>query len=250
MNGILLTKEHTQGGFWFPGRWIGGLSLILGPVLLLTGELLRVKYHFYYPDQLAAFKEQPTLMAASYGLFTAGIMIMWPGILALVKLIGAKKPGWALWGGILTIMGLFVRMYHAGVDHLAYWLVQFQGLELATTFISDSYAYNYQGFYVITTILFSGMVGWFVLAIGAFRSGTLNLPCSIALGVMGIHSLGVLKGTSWDTLVAVGGLCVGLAPLGLKILRDGPMPSISTTVKWLILIVTMGGIFFFVGQNA
>ncbi|MEC0206681.1 hypothetical protein P4H39_29160 [Paenibacillus lautus] len=250
MNGIFLTKEHTQGRFWFPGRWIGGLSLILGPVLLLTGELLRVKYHFYYPDQLVAFKEQPTLMAASYGLFTAGIMIMWPGILALVKLIGAKNPGWALWGGTFVILGLFVRMFHAGVDNLAYWLVKFQGLELATTFISDSYRYNYQGFYVIATILFSGMVGWFVLAIGTFRSRTLNLPYSIALGLMGIHSLGVLKGTSWDTLVAVGGLCVALTPLGLKILRDGPTPNISTTVKWLILIVILGGIFFFVGQNA
>ncbi|MCV4231028.1 hypothetical protein OHJ21_07560 [Virgibacillus sp. LDC1] len=250
MKSIVSPNEKINAESWFPGRWIGGLSLVLGPILLLAGELLRVKYHFYYPDQLAAFKEQPTLMAASYGLFAAGIIVMWPGILALVRLIGAKKPGWALWGGILAIMGLFARMYHAGVDNLAYWLVQFQGLELATTFISESYAYNYQGFYVIATILFSGMIGWFVLAIGAFRSRTLNLPYSIALGLMGIHSLGVLKGTSWDTLVAVIGLCVALTPLGIKILQDGPTPSLSVAMKWFIVIVIIGGIFFFVGQNA
>lgn len=145
MKSIVSPNEKINAESWFPGRWIGGLSLVLGPILLLAGELLRVKYHFYYPDQLAAFKEQPTLMAASYGLFAAGIIVMWPGILALVRLIGAKKPGWALWGGILAIMGLFARMYHAGVDNLAYWLVQFQGLELATTFISESYAYNLPG---------------------------------------------------------------------------------------------------------
>lgn len=38
----------------FPGRWIGGLTLILGPLLLLAGVLLRSKFHFFFPDQLRA----------------------------------------------------------------------------------------------------------------------------------------------------------------------------------------------------
>ncbi len=39
---------------------------------------------------------------------------MLPGILALVKLIGTKKSGRAFWGGVLAIMELFLRLYHAG----------------------------------------------------------------------------------------------------------------------------------------
>jgi hypothetical protein len=243
-------NEHNKERFWFPGRWIGGFSLVLGPILILIGEILRINYYFYYPSQLAAFKEQPTLMATSYGLFTAGVVLLLPSILTLIKLIGAKSPGWALWGGIFGIFGLLCRMYHAGVDNLAYWLVHFQSLELATEVIRESYPYNYQGFYVVATILFSGMVGWFVLAIGTYRSGTLNLISSIALGVMGIHSMGVLKGTSWDTLVAVIGLCVAFVPLGFRILRNGPMPNLQTILKWTILFVAFGAVFFFVGQNA
>jgi hypothetical protein len=243
-------NEKNREKFWFPGRWIGGFSLILGPILIIIGEILRIEYYFYYPNQLAAFKEQPTLMATSYGLFTAGVILLVLGILTLVRLIGVKKPALALWGGIFGIFGLLCRMYHAGVDNLAYWLVHFQGLEIATKVIRESYPYNYQGFYVVATILFSGMVGWFVLAIGAYRSGTLNLPSSIALGLMGIHSMGVLKGTSWDTLVAVIGLCIAFVPLGFKILRNGSMPNLQTILKWTILFLALGGVFFFVGQNA
>lgn len=250
MNEDDVIKEQNRGGFWFPGRWIGGFSLVLGPILILIGEILRIEYYYYYPSQLVAFKEQPTLMATSYGLFTAGVVLLLPSILTLVKLIGDKSPRWALWGGILGIFGLLCRMYHAGVDNLAFWLVYFQGLEFATKVIRESYPYNYQGFYVVATILFSGMVGWLVLAIGTYRSRTLNLPSSIALSLMGIHSMGVLKGTSWDTLLAITGLCVALVPLGFRILKDGPMPNLQNTIKWTIIFVVLGMVFFFVGQNA
>ncbi|WP_230474397.1 hypothetical protein [Calidifontibacillus erzurumensis] len=38
--------ENTT--FWFPGRWIGGLSLIIGPLLLLAAALLRIQFHFFF----------------------------------------------------------------------------------------------------------------------------------------------------------------------------------------------------------
>ena len=46
----------------FPGRWVGGVSLILGPVLILTGALLRIQFHFFAPQQLAAFEAHPNLL--------------------------------------------------------------------------------------------------------------------------------------------------------------------------------------------
>ncbi|SEQ22700.1 hypothetical protein [Piscibacillus halophilus] len=247
--------KHTDGeiknhDFWFPGRCVGGFSLILGPVFLFIGQLLRIDYDFFFTSQLAAFQEEPTRMAILYGFVNAGLICLWPGILTLVRLIGVKCPRLALWGGILTMLGLFSRMYHAGVDNLSYWLVQFQGLDIATKAVGDSYAYNYQGFYVISTVLFSVMVGWFVLAVGAYRSGTLNLFYSILLGLMGIHYSGVLKGTTWSSMAIITGLCIALIPLGFKVLKDGPMPSLQTVIKWVVILALLGGIFFFIGQNA
>src|SRR5262249_16510784 len=69
--------------FWFPGRWVGGVAMILGPILLLSGALLRIQYHFFFPQQLAAFEAHPALMTASYNTFLAGNILMWPAIVTL-----------------------------------------------------------------------------------------------------------------------------------------------------------------------
>ena len=139
--------EHTNAGFQFPGHYLGGVSLILGPILLLTGILLRLRFHFFFPNQLAAFRSHPTLITASYSCFLAGNILLWPAIMTLAQIIGVRKPHWALWGGTLVIFGLFARTFHAGVDHLAFQLVRVHGAEVATTTVASSYG----AFHVIST---------------------------------------------------------------------------------------------------
>ena len=39
----------TLPAFTFPGRWVGGTALVLGPPLLLVGVLLRVRFDFFFP---------------------------------------------------------------------------------------------------------------------------------------------------------------------------------------------------------
>jgi hypothetical protein len=43
-----------------------------------------------------------------------------------------RSPQLAFWGGLLVILGLFARTFHAGIDHLAYQIVNVQSLKLAT----------------------------------------------------------------------------------------------------------------------
>jgi hypothetical protein len=40
---------------------------------------------------------------ASYNFFLAGNIALWPATLTLTRLIGAKKPQWALWGGAFVM---------------------------------------------------------------------------------------------------------------------------------------------------
>ncbi|MGW7546424.1 hypothetical protein ACWGKQ_35750 [Streptomyces sp. NPDC054770] len=40
-----LPGERMEGT-GFPGRWVGGVSMVLGPLLMLTGALLRARFHF------------------------------------------------------------------------------------------------------------------------------------------------------------------------------------------------------------
>ena len=216
--------QTVKSEFWFPGRWVGGIALLLGPLFLLVGTLLRIQFHFFFPQQLSAFQERPALMSASYALFAVGNVLLWPAIVTLCTLIGVRRPAWAVWGGTLAMFGLFARTHSAGIDHLAFQLVHIQGLELATKTVAASYgAYN-----VFHAISLGAFFGWTVLAIGAYLSGTLGLLRSMALALMSALMLGTLKGTTLTSIIATAALCVALLPLGIRMLSDGPIPNRRT----------------------
>jgi hypothetical protein len=238
------TNSITTEAFWFPGRWIGGFSLIIGPMLLLAGELLRLEFNFFFPHQLKAFEEHPTRIITAYSLFLAGNILLWPATLTLTRLIGHTRPAWAVWGGTLVMFGLFARTFHYGINHLAFQLVRLQNLQQATKAVADSYG----AFHIVATLSATIMFGWIVLAIGAYRSGTLGLIRSMALGMMSALMLGVLKGSSFVSVLATACLCVALIPLGVNVLRDGPAPGTQAMLGWLALILGLVTLMFFLGQ--
>lgn len=240
------TRNDAPAGqeFWFPGRWIGGVSLVLGPLLLLAGVLLRLQFDFFFPQQLAAFQDHPELVFAAYSAFAAGNVLLWPAIATLARQIGRKKPGLALWGGALAMFGLFARTFHAGVDHLAFQMVRVQGIEVATKTIADTYG-AYHIFHALSPAIFAG---WIVLAIGAYRSGTLGVIRSVSLALMASLMMGVLKGSSPTSVVATAGLCVALVPLDIQVLRDGPMPRPRVLFGWCLLMIGLVVLFYFLGE--
>lgn len=240
----VIKRSRGRAEIWFPGRWAGGGALILGPLLLLAGVALRLPFHFFFPQQLEAFRDHPALMTASYSLFAAGNLLLWPAVLTLVRLIGGVRPYWAMWGGIFAICGLFARTFHAGVDHLAFQLVRSQGLDSAVKAVSEAYG----AFHLFSIFNLAILLGWIVLAAGAYLSRTMNRLQSIALGLMAALPLGVLKGTTPSSLIAAAGLCLALMPLGLQVLRDGPPPRLRTAAAWFLLIAAAGGFFYFFGQ--
>ncbi len=56
----------------FLGRWVSAVALIRGPALLMTGILLRAQFHFFFPDQLAAYTRHPTPITAATPASRAG----------------------------------------------------------------------------------------------------------------------------------------------------------------------------------
>lgn len=218
--------------------------MILGPILLLIGILLRVKFHFFFPQQLAAFQQNPTLVTASYSCFLAGNILLWPAIITLAKLIGQTNPIWAAWGSSMVIFGLFARTFHAGVDHLSFQLVHSQNLELAKKVVADSYG----AFHIISALSPLILFGWVVLAIGAYLSSTLGLVRAIALGAMSALMMGVLKGSSWVSVMTASGLCIALIPLGFKLLTEKPTPHFSTFLIRFLLMIGLAVFLFFFGR--
>ncbi len=232
-----IQQQATSQSTAFPGSWVGGVSLILGPILILTGALLRIRFHFFAPQQLSAFEAHPNLITAAYSCFALGSVILSFGIISLAAFIAAWNRVWGIWGGTLAILGLFTRTFHAGIDHLAFQLVHVQSREMALQAVSDSY----RAFHVFRNLNGAIMAGWIVLAIGAYRSGTLNLFRSIALGLMVMVPFGTLKGTEIRAIGIIG-LCVALMPLGIAMLRDGP-PLSRRAIFWIVVINVLGLVF-------
>ncbi|MFJ5724182.1 hypothetical protein [Streptomyces sp. NPDC093149] len=227
-----------------PGRWVGGASLVLGPLLLLTGILLRLRFDFFFPAQLSASRHHPDLMTASYSSVSAGWVLLWPGVVLLAARIGERFRELALWGGVLTVLGLFARAFHAGVDHLAFQLVAVQGTASATRTVSETYG----AFHIFSTLNAAIMGGWLLLAIGAYRSRALGPLRATALALASAMPLGVLKGTTPVSVAAAAGLCLALVPLGVAALRNGPTPRAATVAGRLLLLVAAGTAMFLLGQ--
>ncbi|MEV4108708.1 hypothetical protein [Nonomuraea sp. NPDC049695] len=229
-----MTITHT-----LPGRWVEGAGLVLGPSLLLAGVLIRSGENDFFPDQLAAYAARPDEMVLSYSLFAAGVVLLWPAVTALARRIGAEHPGWARWGATLVILGLFGRVFHAGVSHLAFHLVDTLGLEAAQRAVAATYG----AFHVFKAVNICIMGGWIVLAVGAYRARALGVIRCVCLALAAGLPLGVLKGSSDPiSLVALAGLAVAFVPLGVAVLRDGPAP------RWWAVALTIGLIpaaFFF-----
>ncbi|WP_223834362.1 hypothetical protein [Spirosoma profusum] len=230
--------------FWFPGRWIGGVAMIVAPLLLVLSQLLLLQFEFFFPQQLKAFDQLPTQVTTAYSLFLAGNIFLWPAILTLAKLVGQRQPAWARWGGTLVMLGLFARTFHYGINHLAFQLVKVQNLQLATKAVADSYG----AFHIVSSLSGAIMFGWAILAIGTYRSGVLSLVSSIGLGLMSALMLGVLKGASFVSIFATVGLCVALLPLGKSVLMSGPIPKVRMILSWALLILGIATLMYFFGQ--
>ncbi|MBH5134659.1 hypothetical protein I3J14_31840 [Streptomyces sp. HB-N217] len=69
-----------------------------------------------------------------------------------------------------------------------------------------------------------------------------------ALGLTAALPLGVLKGTTPLSLVALAGLCAALVPLGLALLCEAPRPSRAAVLRWIPLTLVTLGLMVLLGQ--
>ncbi|GAA3529417.1 hypothetical protein GCM10022222_10480 [Amycolatopsis ultiminotia] len=222
----------TTGDAW-PGARFGGAALVAAPLLLVAGEVLRIRYHYYFPAQLAAVAGDRGLILVSYALYSTGLLLLVPAFLAFANLIKAELPGWAFWGATLAVLGDLVRLFHEGVNHLALHLVPVDGLAAATHGVSATY----QSWYVFYPLVFADNLGWLVLAIGAYRARVLSRLPAIALAVMAVHSSGVLKGSDLGSLSADLAICAALVPLGVaRYRRAAPAARTTRLGGWAALV--------------
>ncbi|MFI7452185.1 hypothetical protein ACIBQX_32140 [Nonomuraea sp. NPDC049714] len=224
----------------FPGRWIGGVTLVLGPVVLCAGYLLRhlssttvltsqqqawaEAQPFAAYGQLLAYASQPALLTLAYAVFALGVVLLFPAFIALAQRVGG---GLASWGAALLVAGLFARLYFAGADQTAFQLTEVLGLDQATNAIMKEYVdISYGPWRVPVWASVGQYAGSLLLAIAAWRSGVLGTARAVMLLLAGGTWMGVLKAASVPDVLVTVLLCVALVPLGVQVLRErSPAPS-------------------------
>ncbi|MCE6997392.1 hypothetical protein LZG04_21680 [Saccharothrix sp. S26] len=226
--------------YTFPGRWIGAGTMILGPLLLLAGTLLRWPFHFFFPQQLVAVAEHPALMTAAHTAVLAGTVLLAPAVIGLANAIGRTRPVLAAWGASLVLVGLFERTFHAGIDQAAHGLVHHQGAPLATALVGASY----QDLHLFSFLSFTIMLGWPVLAFAAYRSGALGPARAFALATTCLLPLGVLKGTEITSVIAIVGLCAAFIPTGIRQALNGPRPTRKSVLLTLATAPLLGALAY------
>ena len=223
---------------WFPGRIVGGAALILAPLVWSAGLLLRYlavnsvafspeqlaefdRQPFAAPMQLAVYAENPALVTAGYACFALGTILLCPAVITLARIVAARSPWSALVGGTLLVLGLFSRLYWAGVDQTAFQLIGQLGLEQTTKIVMDTYVdVSYGPWRVPVTAAFGLYIGTLVLAIGAYRSGTFGVGRLLLFLWSGTLWTGHLKESTFVDVVSTGVLCLVLVPLGVQVLRE------------------------------
>ncbi|SDS02586.1 hypothetical protein [Microlunatus soli] len=211
----------------WPGTRLGAGSLVLAPLLLLAGELVRSGHFYFFPDQLAAMESARGTILTSYALYTAGLVLMIPAFVALASMIGREHPVWGFWAATIAVVGSTVRIFQEGISFLALQLVGAQGLETATKAVDATYG----AWYVLETLNGSDNLAWAVLAIGAYRARVLGWAPALAVAFMMTHYSGVLKGTDLNSLTGALLLAAALVPLGLRLWAAAE--PVSRKVWWL-----------------
>ncbi|MEV5557186.1 hypothetical protein AB0L44_26310 [Nonomuraea wenchangensis] len=225
---------------FFPGRWISGATLIMGPAVMCAGYLLRhlstvtaltpqqeawaEAQPFAAYGQLLAYASEPALLTLSYAVFALGALLLFPAFVALAQRIGGSL---ASWGAALLVAGLFARLYFAGADQTAFQLTEVIGLEQATNAVMKEYVDISYGPWRVPVWASAGQyAGSLLLAVAAWRSGLFGTARAVMLLLAGGTWMGVLKGASIPDVLVTGLLAVALIPLGVQVLRDRlPVPA-------------------------
>jgi hypothetical protein len=87
-------------------RYIAVASLILGPLLMSTGDLMHPTEHNDAAQQAAVIVEHASRWYAAHLLLFFGMLLLIPGILALADLTAERHPTAGYAARLLTLMGV------------------------------------------------------------------------------------------------------------------------------------------------
>ena len=213
--------------------------LILGPLFWCVGLVLRTLAvtsagftpgdvarfaadDFAAREQLSAYAANPALTTAGYATFLLGAVLLIPATAVLAYLASPHSPRLALWGGLLVIFGFVARVYFAGVEQMAFTMVDSQGVDAAAAMVLGGYAdISYGPWRIPVTAASAQYLGMPLLAAALYRARIFGGVRVLILLWSATMWGGVLKAAGWWDVASAVLLLVMLAALAVRLGRDG-----------------------------
>src|SRR5947209_4318257 len=200
-------------------KWVTGVCLIAAPLGSVVVTIAHPKTVNLGAPQLAIVAANPGRWNAVHTLLFWDLALMVPAVLGLVRLLYARRPGAALAGGALALLGILAGAGAATDELIVGVMAQMDDAQAQMAALFDR-VHGQGGFFIFLLATFLP-IGLMVLAWGLYRAG---LSTAWTAGAIGLGALLEALGlpAALPALALAGHVLelVGMGWIGLEILRQ------------------------------
>lgn len=199
----------------------GACALILAPLLGLASSLALPPLRSGERAQIAAITAAPGRWYAFALLGLVFCYLLVPAVFALMRLLGQRRPLWALLAGWLAQFGILVAIGDAAVE-LMYWQMGTPHASLAQmAALASRYESATSFIYMIGGL--SALVGLTLLSLGLWRARAVPAWAAAAIpAAMVINIVGLTSSNLPLTIISFALMLAAFARAAVIILRSGP----------------------------
>ena len=202
-------------------RMVGGVAMIVAPIVFVIAELLHGHFERDAAKQLDVIAQNTDRWYAAHILVLAGLMLALPAFVGLAHLVRQGRPALANLGQVLLVPGTIALAALVGMELVAWQMAQ-SGVDRAEMVLLWENTAENAGIapLVLAAVLFP--VAWLLLGLALFLA---RLAPTWIAALVGLAQLvgfvGELSGgPKWLAVAAQVAFAIGLIPLGIRVLKQ------------------------------
>ena len=200
-------------------KMVAGFCMLMAPVLVLAGEIIRPELHRDAADQFGAVAANMDSWAAAHVLLFAGVVLAVPAALGLMHMLRERQVALGHVGGAMLVAGLMAVAGITGMNMVVWQMAEGSRAEMVALLerVTDETAIVIP-FFVMS--LFTG-IGLMVMAWGLHKARAVHAWAAACLALAGAGF--VVEAVAFSSLagvIAAALLTAGLGSIGWMVWRE------------------------------
>lgn len=203
-----------------PGR-LAGLAMVLAPLVFVSAELLHARLDRDAGTYLDRIAVDPDRWYAAHTLVLLGLALVVPALATTVQLFRGRSPRLASASVVLLLPAVVALAALVGMELVAWQLAQSTIARADLIAVWENTAEN-EAIAPLVGVALLMPIAWLLAGMGLYRARV--VPSWSAALVGGAQLVGftaeLAGGPKWLAIAAQVAFAAGLAPLGLRLLRE------------------------------